>query len=154
MKEILFDEADINNLPKIIEIKIAMFKESGHFNLLAEDATKIILKDYSNLYRNEKAQHFIALRDNKIIACVGAFIKSDLPYKYYKTPYYGFIGDVYTIPSERKKGISKKLTKLALDWFVKNNVSTVKLLASKDGQYLYRKFGFKSTDEMTLEIKT
>ena len=148
------NEADINNLPKSVEIKIAMFKESEHFDLLAENAIKIILQDYSSLYQNEKAKHFIALHDNEIIACVGAFIKSDLPYKYYQTPYYGFIGDVYTIPNERKKGISKKLTKLALDWFVKNKVSDVKLLASKDAQHLYKKFGFESTDEMALKIKT
>ena len=153
MIDILFDEAKINDLPKIIEFKIAMFKESGHFDLLADNAVEIILQDYSNLYQTKKAKHFIALHNNKIIACVGAFIKDDLPYKYYNTPYYGFIGDVYTIPNERKKGISKKLTKFALDWFVENSISNIKLLASKDAEHLYKKFGFESTDEMELNIK-
>jgi len=47
---------------------------------------------------------------------VGAFIKSDIPFRYFSNNQYGFIGDVYTISAYRNLGISMKLNKEALNW--------------------------------------
>jgi len=154
MENVEFREALLNDLPQIIKLKIAMFKDSGHFDLLIENPYETILKDYTHLYKSKEAKHYLAIKDNKIVSCIGIFIKSDLPYRYYKNSKYGFIGDVYTIESERGKSLATKLTKISLDWFKENNITTIRLLASKQARKIYKKFGFKGTDEMSLKIKT
>ncbi|MGM0875285.1 MAG: GNAT family N-acetyltransferase [Bacillota bacterium] len=44
---------------------------------------------------------------------------------------YGFIGDVYVDPKFRKQSYGRKLTNEVLDWFSKNEVNTIRLLASE-----------------------
>ena len=51
--------ATIEDIPKIVEIKMDMFKESGHVDLLASNAYSIILDDYKELYEKKIASHFV-----------------------------------------------------------------------------------------------
>ncbi len=152
MADILYLEATSVDIPEIVELKMAMFVESCHADKLAKNAKELVVEDYFGLYAENQAQHFVAKIDNKILGCVGAFIKSDLPYRYYKCPIYGFIGDVYTVPNSRNKGLSTKLNEMALAWLKKQGVTMVKLLASEAGRPIYEKLGFKSTDEMSITL--
>lgn len=144
--------ADLNEIDEIIELKLNMFRESGHMDLLADDAKQQILQTYTEFYKSDKAKHFIVKKDNGIIACCGAFIKSDIPYCFFKKPFYGFIGDVYTMPDERGKGLATELTKAAISWLGSKGIKTIRLLASEQGKPIYDKMGFASTDEMALTL--
>ncbi len=85
-----------------------MFEESGHIHLLSKDAKDIIEAEYYKLYSEQKAIHFIEEIEGNIVSCGGAFIKNDIPYSFFTTHFYGFIGDVYTVPECRKKGYATK----------------------------------------------
>ncbi len=148
-----FDTSRVDELPRIVEMKIAMFQESGHANLLAPEAESIVLNDYQALYKEKTAKHFVARDNGKIIASVGAFIKSDLPYRYFHPGCYGFIGDVYTEPHYRRMGIAKRLSHNALKWLSSRGVMSVRLLASDSARPMYQKLGFSSTDEMALSLR-
>ncbi len=152
--DILYKEATSTDIPEIVELKLAMFVESCHADKLAENAKEIILEDYLRLYVDNQAQHFVARKGNRILGCVGAFVKNDLPYRYYKYPAYGFIGDVYTVPDSRNMGLSTKLNEMALIWLRRKGIATVKLLSSEAGRPIYEKLGFKSTDEMSITFTT
>ena len=152
MNGLTFDTASVDELPHLIDIKLTMFLESGNSHLLAPDAKKTILIDYRGLYERHEATHFVARKDKKIIATVGAFIKSDLPFRYFKSSRYGFIGDVYTEPSFRSKGIATHLSQQALTWFKSQSIKMVRLLASDGGRPMYEKLGFVQTDEMVFFI--
>jgi len=82
----------------------------------------------------------------------GAFLKSDIPYRYFSVPQYGFIGDVYTAEGFRRRGLAKHLSELALCWLGSKDVRMVRLLASEAGRPLYEKLGFTASDEMVLEL--
>lgn len=84
------------------------------------------------------------------MAMVGAFLKSDLPFCYYKTPVYGFIGDVYTRAEYRERGFARSLNEQALAWLKARGVRMVRLLASEAGRPLYDALGFKPSVEMVL----
>lgn len=144
--------ADLNEIDEIIELKLNMFRESGHMDLLADGAKQQILQTYTELYKSDKAKHFIVKKDNGIIACCGGFIKSDIPYCFFKKPFYGFIGDVYTMPDERGKGLATELTKATISWLGSKGIKTIRLLASEQGKPIYDKMGFASTDEMALTL--
>lgn len=154
MAGIIYREARLSDLPRIVQMKMAMFEESGYAGMLAINAQEMVLEDYYRLYEAKEAQHFVANVDKKIISCVGAFLKADLPYRYFKHSTYGFIGDVYTEPEQRGLRVSTELNKIALAWLREKGVSMVRLLATDAGRPIYENLGFVPTDEMVLEFKT
>ncbi len=149
-----YGTATVEDLPRIVEMKVAMFEKASHHHLLADEAESLILKDYQHLYRENTAVHFVARDGGQIVASVGAFIKSDLPFRYFSQPTYGFVGDVYTEAEYRGAGIATTLTKEALSWFKSKGVVMVRLLASDAGRPIYERMGFTTTDEMELVFKT
>jgi GNAT superfamily N-acetyltransferase len=138
------------DLPAIIALKASMFAEAGRTHVLADEFEELVLADYQRLYDAGEAAHFVAVEGNEIAAMAGGFIKADLPYRYFKNPRYGFIGDVYTRPWARKKGLARDLSELVLSWCWSQGVDTVRLLASEAGRPIYTALGFVSTDEMVL----
>lgn len=101
------------------------------------------------MYADGTARHFLACASEPV-AIAGAFLKSDVPFRYFANPVYGFIGDVYTSPGFRGKGFSTQLNQLALEWLRAQGVAMVRLLASEAGRPLYEKLGFIPSDEMVL----
>lgn len=150
MPPLEFNAATVEDLPRIVEMKLAMFSESGHADLLAPDAGELILSDYRRLYATAEAQHFVARSGGIVIACAGAFLKSDLPFRYFNSPSYGFVGDVYTEPAFRGQGCANLLSERVLLWFGSRGIRMVRLLASEAGRPLYAKLGFVPSDEMVL----
>ena len=145
-----YGTATFDELPRIIEMKMTMFHEVDHAELLSPNAESIILEDYQRLYGEKNARHFVARANGRIVASVGAFIKSDLPFRYFLPASYGFIGDVYTEPSIRGKGVATKLNGDALKWLGSRGVKLVRLLASDTARPLYERLGFTASNEMVL----
>ena len=146
-------EASLIDINKIVELKLKMFEESGHMNLLSKDAYEIILNKYTSLYKDGIAQHFVIQDKSEIIACAGAFLKNDLPYSFYIQPVYGFVGDVYTYPKHRHKGYARLLMKEVISWLKIKRVDTIRLLATPQARHMYKELGFKATDEMVLSLE-
>jgi GNAT superfamily N-acetyltransferase len=142
--------AAIDDLPRIVEMKLAMFSEAGHAALLAPGSAKTILSDYQSMYSQGLARHFVAKVSEEIVGTAGAFLKSDLPFRYFEPPQYGFIGDVYTDPAFRGRGLAKALNNEAIGWLRSQGVTTIRLLASEAGRSLYKNLGFKPSEEMVL----
>ncbi|MEM7206482.1 MAG: GNAT family N-acetyltransferase [Pseudomonadota bacterium] len=152
--EFKFDIASPDELARIVEMKIEMFREFGYDRYLTENAREIIVEDYSRMYEANLATHFLAKADNRIVGIVGAFIKSDIPFRYFTKGHYGFIGDVYTVPTYRNHGISMKLNEEALNWLRNYGVSFVRLLASDAGRPIYERLGFSPDVDMVLSFET
>ncbi len=150
MLDVEFRAALKKELPRIVELKVAMFRDVGASNLLSEDVFDIIIEDCRKLYDRDEAIHFVAVCDSTIIATAGAFLKSDLPYCYFQVPFYGFIGDVYTESTYRRQGLAHRLSEMAVDWLKSKEVAMIKLLTSPEGWSLYEKLGFEFSNEMVL----
>lgn len=149
-----YGSASIEDLPRIVEMKIAMFYEAGHGDLLTSDAESIVLRDYVRLYEKNLACHFVARDRQTLVASVGAFVKSDLPFRYFEPPQYGFLGDVYTENRYRGIGIATRLSTNALNWLKSRNIKMVRLFASEAARPIYESLGFRNTDEMVLQLET
>ena len=145
-----FSIAALDDLPQVVEMKLAMFGEAGHAALLAPSSASTILADYQDLYSRGLARHFLAKAPEGVVASAGAFLKSDLPFRYFDPPQYGFIGDVYTYPDFRSRGFAKALNQEAVRWLREQGVTMIRLLASDAGRSLYVKLGFQPSDEMVL----
>lgn len=141
------------DLARVVEMKLAMFQEGGHAGLLAGDAREVIRRDYRSLYRRDLARHYVMRAEGRIVASAGAFLKSDLPYRYFATPFYGFIGDVYTEPAYRGRGMATQLTKEAIAWLAGRGATQIRLLAFDAARQIYVRMGFRATDEMVLDLR-
>ncbi|MFT5111971.1 MAG: GNAT superfamily N-acetyltransferase [Parasphingorhabdus sp.] len=152
--DIKYDIASPDDIPRIVDMKIEMFRQFDYVQYLHNNSREIILEDYSRMYAENQATHFIAKVDNCIVGIVGAFIKSDIPFRYFSKGQYGFIGDVYTITTYRNRGISMKLNEKALTWLKDYGVSSVRLLASDAGRPIYERLGFSPDVSMVLDFET
>lgn len=148
LEDYRFEVAAAEDLREIVRMKLSMFAETGHAGLLADNASEMVLADYRTLYAAQLARHFIAKLGTTIVGCAGAFIKEDIPFRYFKIPRYGFIGDVYVDPANRGCGIASRLSTDALAWLRAQDIGMVRLLASDAGRSIYRRLGFMSSDEM------
>ncbi len=146
-------EAQAIHLPRIVELKLAMFEEAGLGHLLASEFKSLVLADYQKLYESSEALHFLAIHSGTIVSMAGGFIKSDVPYRYFHNPRYGFVGDVYTLPTARRQGLTTTLNRFVLDWLKKEGVGMVRLLASDTARPIYEGLGFQATDEMVLTFR-
>lgn len=154
MSLLSYGEALAEDLPRIVEMKLAMFEEAGYSHLLARNAASVVLGDYRQLYQQQRAVHMVARSQTEIVACAGAFVKTDLPFRYFDPPQYGFLGDVYTSSGFRGQGVATKLSTNAIGWLRDRGVKMVRLLATEAASSIYVNLGFKPTDEMMLELGT
>ena len=141
-----------NDLSRIIDLKLQMYEEAGLLHRLAENPEGVIKKDYQSMYDAGTAKHFLKFEGDEIIAMAGAFIKDDIPFRYYRGTRYGFIGDVYVKPEHRKKGLATSLSRSCVQWLKEKNITMIRLLATEAGRPVYEKLGFAATDEMSLTL--
>ncbi len=150
--EITYEVSSPTDIGCIVDMKLEMFREFCYDKYLAENAREMIVEDYDKMYKENMAIHFLAKVDNRIVGMVGAFIKSDIPFRYFTKGHYGFIGDVYTSRPYRKHGVSMKLNQDALIWLKNYGVSFVRLLASDAGRPIYERLGFSPDVDMVLKF--
>lgn len=144
----MFRNAVVDDIPSIVELKYKMLEETGMAQRLLPDFHRMVGEDYTEFYLSGTAQHFVVESNSQIIACAGAFIKDDAPYRYLKLRSYGFIADVYVEPQFRRQGLAKTLTNATLDWFEERNIRLFRLVASDEARPLYASLGFTATKEM------
>lgn len=142
------NKASISDLEVVVDMKLKMFKEVGSISLLQEDAEKKIKKVYKNMYEDDKLCHFILYENDNPIAICGAVIKEDIPFCFFKTPYYGYIMDVYCIPEKRGNGYATKVVESSINWLKEKGVHNIKLKPSNKGKSMYEKMGFQDSGEL------
>lgn len=147
------ERASTTDIEALVKLKLAMFAEAGRAHLLPAEKAAAVALDYVTMYANDTAAHFVIRQNGAIAACAGAFVKSDLPYRYFNPPEYGFIGDVYTVPESRSQGYARWVSEAALEWLRSRGVRTVRLLASEAARPIYLSMGFRPTDEMVLHLE-
>ncbi|MDA1362016.1 GNAT family N-acetyltransferase [Glycomyces luteolus] len=57
-----------------------------------------------------------------------------------------------TDPQWRKRGYSRSCTQALLDWFADQNVHVLELLASEQGEGLYKELGFTVSPEPAMRF--
>ncbi|MCI0476147.1 MAG: GNAT family N-acetyltransferase [Anaerolineales bacterium] len=63
-----------------------------------------------------------------------------------------YVMNVYTDPQYRQRGLARRLMQTILDWCRVNGIHSVALQASDAGRPFYESLGFKTTNEMRLQL--
>lgn len=95
---------------------------------------------------------FMALYKGEVIS-FGAMVVKKIPGDFNK-PFYleGDILNMYTIPSARRNGVSALILKQLIDEAGKRGISKISLHTTKEGEKLYRSFGFGEPLYPVLEL--
>ena len=145
MKIVRASEKDI---PMIVEMKMKMFQEVNSITLLQDNVESKIQQVYRSLYQEDQLCHFMVYEEDEVVAVGGAVIKEEVPFCFFKTPYYGYVLDVYCIPEKRRNGYATEIMNCTLKWLEEKGVHNIKLKPSNTGRKLYEKIGFQTSDEM------
>jgi len=95
---------------------------------------------------------FLAQQEDEILS-FGAMVLKKIPGDFNQSIYLeGDILNMYTVPFARRKGISAMILQELLIEARNRGVSKVSLHTSKDGEKLYRKFGFNEPVYPVLEL--
>lgn len=95
---------------------------------------------------------FMAELDGEIVSFGGMVIKK-IPGDFNQSMYLeGDILNMYTIPAARRKGISALILEHLIEEAKRRGISKISLHTTKDGEKLYRKFGFEEPHYPVLEL--
>ena len=84
------------------------------------------------------------------VASVLLLLKDTLPTPVTPLSVRGYLFNVYTVPSHRRRGLAARLTDAALDLARDLGVEIMELHASLEAEGLYQRMGFVPTSEMRL----
>ena len=142
------EKADIKELVRIRGIFLEEYDGENYLknrNSIDKEVEKYLEK----FMGTEIFTGFVAEKDNKIVGTSAVAFYDILPAAHYLNGKVAYISNVFVFPEYRKQGIAKKLFELVVNEALDRNCSKVTLHASKDGEPVYKKFGFvKTTNEM------
>ena len=107
---------------------------------------------FSEAMQGERFFAYMALQGEKVVS-FGAMVIKKIPGDANKPLYLeGDILNMYTVPEERRKGYSAVILQELIDEAGRRGISKISLHTSKDGEKLYRKFGFIEPHYPVLEL--
>ncbi|MDP3645250.1 MAG: GNAT family N-acetyltransferase [Bacteroidota bacterium] len=114
---------------------------------------KTELNQYFTDALNEKRVFAFLAEQNGEALSFGAMVLKKIPGDFNQSMYLeGDILNMYTVPFARRKGISALILQELLNEARNRGISKVSLHTSKDGEKLYRKFGFSEPVYPVLEL--
>jgi len=144
----------IEEIPLLVEYRLEYLAELQGYQ--SEDLKYLLKKDLELYFRKSmKEGRFFAIYaglEGKILGFGGMVIK-EIPGDSGKSSYLeGDILNMYTVPEARRQGVSSMILEQLLAKAKLMGISKVALHTSKDGEILYRKFGFSEPVYPYLEL--
>ena len=136
--------ATIEDLEKIIEIRKKQLIDEGYDPNVDIDES---LRDFfREKFENGTLVEFFGVEDGEIIATSAVIFMRYPPSFRFPTGIRGYITNVYTDPSHRRKGIATKMITLAVEEAKKHGIRKLILMASDHGKPVYQRFGFRESE--------
>jgi len=157
MNEITYYKADQNNIQTLIDLRIEFLTEVQHECFFGEASAQSIkmlkrdLADYLLKSLNNTCIFYLAKDGNEDVG-VGGIVIREHPGSF-KNPSgkFGYIMNMYTVPSFRKRGICTNILNLLIDEAKESGIVFFQLHASKQGEPIYRNNGFEIHNEPTYD---
>ncbi len=144
-----------NDAGVVVAHRRAMFREMGYRDEQALDRMCVAFEPWlvGRMQTGEYLTWFAVGADGTVAAGLGLWLMDWPPHMIGPGARRGNILNVYTEPQSRRRGLARTLMETALAWCRDNGIRAVILHASSEGRALYESLGFKSTNEMRLEIR-
>jgi len=119
-----------------------------------KEKLKTSLQSYFD--RHIKDDEFIGIvceYEQKVISVAYLIINEWPPNRKFLNGKIGTLLNVYTYPEYRKNGISTNIIKMIIEEAKKQNVSIIDLLATEEGESVYKKLGFFENEDKSMRLK-
>jgi len=149
VREITVGEVDL-----LTTYRLAYLTEmQGERNEEYQQKLKSELNQYfSDALAEDRFFAFLAEQESEILS-FGAMVIKKIPGDFNQSSYLeGDILNMYTVPFARRKGISAIILQELVNEAHNRGISKISLHTSKDGEKLYRKFGFAEPIYPVLEL--
>lgn len=146
-----YRKATVEDIQLLMELRKTQLEDEG---IKADnDIDKELEAFFEKKFIDESLIQLIAMEQNKIIA-TGAIVIYDFPPSYTnKSGKKAYVTNMYTKNDYRGKGIATSLLTKLVDEAKSLGITKMWLGASMLGRPVYKKFGFKETDEwLELEL--
>lgn len=143
---------DIDELVRLREVMLANWFDMSDSAWKAETAE--VLRRRLDEPKPTMAVTVIDAPDGAgLAACATGIIEERLPLPVNPSGRTGWMFNVVTDVQWRGRGYSKACITALLDWFDQQSVVSVELLASTDGEGMYRKLGFRMSEEPAMRLR-
>ncbi|HJV38446.1 MAG TPA: GNAT family N-acetyltransferase [Geothrix sp.] len=131
--------------------RVALFRD---MEKASEDGLRRMAETFRVLLRNwmvsGQCRGFLMEEDGRPVAGVLLLMKESLPTPVTPLSVRGYLFNIYTEPSHRRRGLAARLTDAALDLARECGLEIMELHASVEAEGLYQRMGFVPTSEMRL----
>ena len=134
-------------------IRLEMLKTVNH---LPENwcFDPVLLERSREYFRSGNQTTVLAFADENVIGCASICYLLLMPTFNHPTGRRAYIMNVYTKAEYRRRGIASRMLEILLEDARSRKTTEVSLDATEAGRPLYRKFGFRPTEEgMVLSLK-
>ena len=150
-----YRRAELNDMDELLRVRINFLYDAK--NISAHDEEAAIRKANEEFLKevliDGSFMQWLAVEEGKIVATSSVSFYRLPPNRGLPTGKAAYIGNMYTYPEYRKKGIASKLLSLAVEEAKNYGCNKVLLNATDMGRPIYEKFGFTdSKDDMVYWI--
>jgi GNAT superfamily N-acetyltransferase len=142
-----------NDIDTLIDYRVIFLKETyGSTSAEKESLLRRSLKTYfSASFENDSFIAWIAEYEDKPVGFSGLVIREQPGNFEIPNGRTGYILNMFTLKKFRKKGICKALFQKLIDESGDLNLDKIELHATKEGEPIYRQFGFGEPHDLALE---
>jgi GNAT superfamily N-acetyltransferase len=118
-----------------------------------KEKLKTLLQSYFDRHiKNEEFIGIVCEYEQKIISVAYLIIDEWPPNRKFLNGKIGTLLNVYTYPKYRKNGIATNVIKMIIEEAKKQNVSIIDLLATEEGESVYKKLGFFENEDKSMRL--
>ena len=152
---ITYKKATHKDAEVLSEIRCDFLIDCNHLDLKDREKMHQACFDYfKESMKNDSFEIWLAYDDDKIVATSGICFYKVPPNKNCPNAKTSYIQNMYTIKKYRNQGIAKALFVKMINEAKQHGCTRITLNSTESGKLLYKKFGFKDTeDEMVYYIR-
>jgi len=132
----------------------AMFSDMGYGDVAWLDEMSAAFLPWlrRKMETGEYLAWFAVAADGSIAAGAGLWLTEWMPWRVGHDSRRGHILNVYTEAAYRRRGLARRLMETILNWCRQEGIAIATLNASDEGRPLYESLGFKTTNDMRLDL--
>jgi GNAT superfamily N-acetyltransferase len=146
--------ATTNDVAEILRLRRAMYEDMGYDDASALSKMVSVSSDYLvRAIADGSFRAWLAIIGGRVVAGGAILICPGPAHPYDPECRRATILNVYTDPQFRRRGLSRCLMEIMIDWCRHEGFAGVTLHASPDGRHLYESLGFEPSNEMRLKLR-
>jgi len=150
LNDITYHKASLNDMQTLIDFRVDFLLEiTGN---QSNESISNLKKELETYYLRELNKSYIVYlaKSGDAIVGIGGMTLRQHPGNFKNpTGKIGYILNMYTLPAYRRKGICSNILELLIKEGTEAGISSFELHATKEGEFVYQKYGFKIHHEPT-----